>query len=153
MKTKYLNNPDYSYDKVNRASVACGPLVKWATAQLTYADMLNKVEPLRNELKNLEKEAEKKWEAFEQRVKDDSLRNNEIRKIIQNLDEHQQWSALHYAVANNNIYVVDILIGNTFLFINQKYECGMCLHRRTNIFNKNHCPKKLTRLAWLIIDF
>ncbi|CAF1453141.1 unnamed protein product, partial [Rotaria magnacalcarata] len=60
MKTKYINNPDYSYDKVNRASVACGPLVKWAIAQLTYADMLGKVEPLRNELKSLEKEAEQK---------------------------------------------------------------------------------------------
>ncbi|CAF3748715.1 unnamed protein product [Rotaria sordida] len=66
MKTKYLNNPDYSYDKVNRASVACGPLVKWATAQLTYADMLSKVEPLRNELKNLEKEAEKKVTEMQQ---------------------------------------------------------------------------------------
>ena len=60
MKTKYLSNPDYSYDKVNRASVACGPLLKWAIAQLTYADMLSKVEPLRNELKHLEKEAERK---------------------------------------------------------------------------------------------
>jgi dynein heavy chain 1 len=60
MKTRYINNPDYSYDKVNRASAACGPLVKWATAQLTYADMLGKVEPLRNELKNLETEAESK---------------------------------------------------------------------------------------------
>ncbi|CAF3346282.1 unnamed protein product [Rotaria sp. Silwood1] len=66
MKTKYLSNPDYSYDKVNRASVACGPLVKWATAQLIYADMLSKVEPLRNELKNLEKEAEKKVTEMQQ---------------------------------------------------------------------------------------
>ena len=47
MKDRYLSNPDYTYEKVNRASLACGPLVKWATAQLQYADMLNKVEPLR----------------------------------------------------------------------------------------------------------
>ncbi|CAF0789670.1 unnamed protein product [Didymodactylos carnosus] len=60
MKTKYLSNPDYSYEKINRASVACGPLVKWAEAQLTYADMLGKVEPLRNELKSLENAAETK---------------------------------------------------------------------------------------------
>lgn len=58
MKTKYLDNPDYNFDKVNRASLACGPLVKWATAQLNYADMLKRIEPLRNELKNLEAEAE-----------------------------------------------------------------------------------------------
>jgi dynein heavy chain 1, cytosolic len=54
MITKYIKNPEYSYEKVNRASVACGPLVKWAIAQIEYADILNKVEPLRNELTQLE---------------------------------------------------------------------------------------------------
>jgi len=39
---------------VNRASHACGPLVKWALAQFQYADMLKRVEPLRNELRDLE---------------------------------------------------------------------------------------------------
>ena len=34
MNAKYMNNPDYNFDKVNRASVACGPLVKWAIAQV-----------------------------------------------------------------------------------------------------------------------
>ena len=58
MITKYLNNPDYNFEKVNRASLACGPLVKWAIAQVNYADMLNKIEPLRNELQNLEDEAQ-----------------------------------------------------------------------------------------------
>ena len=54
MKRKYLDNPDYDYEKVNRASHACGPLVKWALAQFQYADMLKRVEPLRNELRDLE---------------------------------------------------------------------------------------------------
>jgi hypothetical protein len=58
MNAKYIKNPDYTYEKVNRASAACGPLVKWCLAQLEYANMLNKVEPLRNELKRLENEAE-----------------------------------------------------------------------------------------------
>ena len=40
--------------QVNRASHACGPLVKWALAQFQYADMLKRVEPLRNELRDLE---------------------------------------------------------------------------------------------------
>ena len=53
-KDKYLSNPDYNYEKINKASKACGPLVKWASAQLQYADMLKRVEPLRNELKALE---------------------------------------------------------------------------------------------------
>lgn len=32
MDSKYLKNPEYDYEKVNRASQACGPLVKWAIA-------------------------------------------------------------------------------------------------------------------------
>ena len=54
MRQKYMSNPDYNFEKVNRASFACGPLVKWAIAQLSYADMLKRVEPLRNELQSLE---------------------------------------------------------------------------------------------------
>ena len=34
MVSKYLNNPDYNFEKVNRASQACGPMVKWAIAQV-----------------------------------------------------------------------------------------------------------------------
>lgn len=34
MKTRYLSNPDYNFEKVNRASMACGPMVKWAIAQV-----------------------------------------------------------------------------------------------------------------------
>ena len=60
MKQRYLSNPDYTYEKVNRASLACGPLVKWAIAQLMYAEMLKRVEPLRNELLALENAAETK---------------------------------------------------------------------------------------------
>lgn len=58
MKTKYLSNPEFNFEKVNRASVACGPMVKWAIAQINFADMLKRVEPLRNELASLEAEAE-----------------------------------------------------------------------------------------------
>ncbi|KAJ7386556.1 Cytoplasmic dynein 1 heavy chain 1 [Desmophyllum pertusum] len=58
MVNKYLSNPDYNFEKVNRASLACGPLVKWSIAQISYADMLTKVDPLRNELQSLEIEAQ-----------------------------------------------------------------------------------------------
>ena len=34
MKTRYLSNPEYNFEKVNRASMACGPMVKWAIAQV-----------------------------------------------------------------------------------------------------------------------
>lgn len=54
MINKYLTNPDYSFDKVNQVSVACEPLVKWATPKVNYADLLKRVEALRNELRNLD---------------------------------------------------------------------------------------------------
>jgi dynein heavy chain 1, cytosolic len=57
MRTKYLSNPDYNFEKVNRASMACGPMVKWAIAQIEYANMLKRVEPLRDELSSLESQA------------------------------------------------------------------------------------------------
>jgi len=34
MMTKYISNPEYNFEKVNRASQACGPMVKWAIAQV-----------------------------------------------------------------------------------------------------------------------
>jgi len=34
MKKNYLSNPSYNYEIVNRASLACGPMVKWAIAQV-----------------------------------------------------------------------------------------------------------------------
>ncbi|OXA50597.1 Dynein heavy chain, cytoplasmic [Folsomia candida] len=57
MLSRYVSNPEYTYEKVNRASLACGPLVKWAIAQISYSDVLRKVEPLREELRNLESAA------------------------------------------------------------------------------------------------
>ncbi|KAF8560528.1 hypothetical protein P879_02533 [Paragonimus westermani] len=62
MKKKYLSNPDYNFEKVSRASSACGPMVKWAIAQIQYADILKNVEPLRNELRSLEAAATKNKE-------------------------------------------------------------------------------------------
>merc|ERR1719394_1933518 len=61
-----MSNPDYNFEKVNRASLARGPLVKWAIAQLSYADMLMRVDPLRNELIALEEAAKEKQQEAEQ---------------------------------------------------------------------------------------
>ena len=58
MRKKFLSNPDYNFAKINNASTACGPMVKWAIAQINYADMLKRVDPLRNELKSLESQAD-----------------------------------------------------------------------------------------------
>ncbi|KAK6191509.1 hypothetical protein SNE40_003176 [Patella caerulea] len=86
MKSKYLSNPDYNYEKINRASLACGPMVKWAIAQIQYADMLNRVEPLRNELKALESKAQENIQKGE-----------EVNKLINDLEKSIQQYQEEYA--------------------------------------------------------
>ena len=57
MKRDYLSNDDFTFEKVNRASKACGPLVQWVEAQVTYSDILDRVGPLREEVHRLADEA------------------------------------------------------------------------------------------------
>jgi dynein heavy chain 1 len=54
---EYLSDSKFTYDSVNRASLACGPLVKWIIAQLEYSEILDKVQPLREKVAKLEEEA------------------------------------------------------------------------------------------------
>lgn len=54
MFTQYLSRDDYNFESANRASKACGPLLQWVKAQLTYAEVLQKVGPLRQEVRTLE---------------------------------------------------------------------------------------------------
>ena len=58
MKRDFLSRPSYNFEMVQRASRACGPLVKWALAQVHFSEILDKVEPLRNEVQDLEQRAE-----------------------------------------------------------------------------------------------
>ncbi|KAL1922601.1 uncharacterized protein VTP21DRAFT_10140 [Calcarisporiella thermophila] len=58
MRNEYLNNPSFNFETVNRASKACGPLVKWVCAQVNYSEILDRVGPLRNEVEELERSAE-----------------------------------------------------------------------------------------------
>ncbi|KAH8912297.1 hypothetical protein BR93DRAFT_871202 [Coniochaeta sp. PMI_546] len=57
MRDHFLSNPEFTYEKVNRASRACGPLVQWVEAQVTYAEILDRVGPLREEVAQLEEQA------------------------------------------------------------------------------------------------
>ncbi|KAF2072162.1 hypothetical protein CYY_006521 [Polysphondylium violaceum] len=54
---EYLKDPSFDYEVVNRASKACGPLVKWTVAQATYSEILDRVKPLREEVEQLESAA------------------------------------------------------------------------------------------------
>jgi len=58
MKKDFLSRPSFNFETVQRASKACGPLVKWALAQVRFSEILDKVEPLRNEVQSLETQAE-----------------------------------------------------------------------------------------------
>ena len=54
LKSEYLNDPNFNFEAVNRASKACGPLALWVIAQVSYADILERVEPLRLEVQKIE---------------------------------------------------------------------------------------------------
>ena len=58
MKKDFLSRPSFNFETVQRASKACGPLVKWVLAQVRFSEILDKVEPLRNEVQSLETQAE-----------------------------------------------------------------------------------------------
>ncbi|KAJ3389103.1 hypothetical protein HDU92_001163 [Lobulomyces angularis] len=59
VRADYLNNPDFNFESINRASKACGPLVQWVIAQVKYSEILEKVGPLRAEVQQLEDDAKK----------------------------------------------------------------------------------------------
>lgn len=55
---KYLDgNPDLTEESVNRSSKACGPLFLWASSQIKYSTIYNNIQPLREEVAQLEEQA------------------------------------------------------------------------------------------------
>ncbi|KAK3805063.1 MAG: dynein heavy chain [Linnemannia elongata] len=58
MKAEFLSMPNYNFESVNRASKACGPLVKWVIAQVNYSEILDRIGPLRQEVQELESSAQ-----------------------------------------------------------------------------------------------
>ena len=58
-------------------------MVKWASAQLQYADMLKRVEPLRNELKALEEETMKN-------VEESNAMDELITKLEKEIEEYKR---------------------------------------------------------------
>ncbi|KAF2838922.1 hypothetical protein M501DRAFT_1004768 [Patellaria atrata CBS 101060] len=57
MRNEFLSKEDFTYERVNRASKACGPLVQWVEAQVNYSEILDRVGPLREEVEQLEEQA------------------------------------------------------------------------------------------------
>ncbi|WFD02075.1 hypothetical protein MOBT1_000753 [Malassezia obtusa] len=54
---EYLSRDEYRYEIINHASKACGPLARWVMAQVHYADILERVAPLRAEVAEVEARA------------------------------------------------------------------------------------------------
>jgi dynein heavy chain 1 len=44
-------------EAVNRSSKACGPLYQWAESQIKYSSIYNSIQPLREEVEQLETDA------------------------------------------------------------------------------------------------
>ena len=57
MQNEFLSKEDFTYEKVNRASKACGPLVQWVEAQVNFSAILDRIGPLREEADLLEEAA------------------------------------------------------------------------------------------------
>ncbi|PGH26987.1 dynein heavy chain, cytoplasmic [Polytolypa hystricis UAMH7299] len=57
MQHEYLSKEEFTFERVNRASKACGPLVQWVEAQVNYSEILDRVGPLREEVDQLEEQA------------------------------------------------------------------------------------------------
>ncbi len=57
MQNEFLSKDDFTYERVNRASKACGPLVQWVEAQVNFSTILDRIGPLREEAEQLEDQA------------------------------------------------------------------------------------------------
>ena len=57
LERDYLSREDFTFEVVNRANKAMGPLALWVMAQVKYATILDRIEPLRNEVLQLEYQA------------------------------------------------------------------------------------------------
>lgn len=57
LERDYLSREDFTFEVVNRANKAMGPLALWVIAQVKYATILDRIEPLRQEVDELEYQA------------------------------------------------------------------------------------------------
>jgi dynein heavy chain 1 len=88
MQKEYLSREEFTFEKVDRASKACGPLVQWVSAQVTYSDILDRVGPMRAEVDSLQEELQKTM---------DGAKENEtlIRNLENSIDQYKvEYAAL-----------------------------------------------------------
>jgi dynein heavy chain 1, cytosolic len=113
IQTNYVQNADdFEYEKVNRASKACGPLFKWVISQLNYTRILHSIQPLREEVQGLiEKSADLRQRYEEAKTTIDAL---EVR-----IESYKQ----EYAALINEAQ----MITNDMSGVNKKVERSVAL--------------------------
>ena len=59
LKKQYLENKAWDVARIKQASKCAGPVAQWVESQLQFADLLNMMEPMRNELQQMQEQADK----------------------------------------------------------------------------------------------
>ncbi|CAK4126621.1 unnamed protein product [Aphanomyces euteiches] len=109
----YISKTDeFDYEKVNRASKACGPLYKWVVSQLNYTEILHKIQPLRNEVKALEEQSSGLRQEY-----------TTANETIQLLEQRIQNYKLEYAALISEAQ----LISSDMAMVNKKVERSVSL--------------------------
>ncbi len=103
---------EFDYEKVNRASKACGPLYKWVVSQLNYTEILHRIQPLRNEVKALEEKSSGLRQEY-------SLANDTIQLLEQRIQNYKQEYAALISEAQ--------LISSDMGAVNKKVERSVAL--------------------------
>lgn len=77
-----MQDPNFDIEAINRASRAAGPLATWVKSIVEYAEIFLKIEPLRNEVKELEEQKNVNELEYEKILK-------EVGELKKNLDAMQ----------------------------------------------------------------
>lgn len=113
IQSNYVENAEeFEYEKVNRASKACGPLYKWVISQLNYTRILHSIQPLRDEVQTLI-----------ERSADLRHRYEEAKKIIDALEVRIENYKQEYAALINEAQ----MITNDMAGVSKKVERSVAL--------------------------
>eukprot|EP00760_Papus_ankaliazontas_P026596 PhM_4_TR3054/c0_g1_i1/m.97841/K10413/DYNC1H; dynein heavy chain 1, cytosolic len=81
VKKMYLSDKDFTYDNAMRGSKAAGPLQKWVSAQVRYAEILISITPLRAEIESLSIEYETKKAELDATQADINEKDEHIKRL------------------------------------------------------------------------
>ncbi|KAK9478362.1 dynein heavy chain, N-terminal region 1-domain-containing protein [Lipomyces japonicus] len=109
--SEYLSRPNFNFELVNRASRACGPLALWLEAQVHYSAILEKIGPLREEVRQLSERAEQT-----------RIQVQEISFMIDNLEQSIENYKEEYAVLISQVQTIKGEMSNVQSKINKSVE-------------------------------